>query len=161
MALFLLIALLGKSRNINAESVRTAGTADGVLSRLFGQAQNVLAFRTAAVNVSFSVAYTVTLQAEKCGKFFYKTKKICVFFTSFVEIFRQISEKCPGNDSEIDDADDQLRYTREKEIHDYKNEANDYLKIVKRVNAVASLHKLPYSLAKWSFVFHIKPPGNA
>jgi hypothetical protein len=132
-----------------------------MLTRLFGQTQNVLAFWTAAVNVSSSVAYTVTLEAEKCGKLFNQTKKICVFFTSFVEIFRQISEKCPGNDREIDDAYDQLRYTREKEIHDYKKEADDDQKIIKSINTVSALHKLPNTLAEWSLVFHIKPPGNA
>ena len=161
LGFILLIFLFCKSRNINAESVRTAWAADVMLSRFFRQTQNVLAFRTTAVNVRFSVAHTVALKAEKCGKLFHQTKKICIFFTSFIEIFRQISEKCPRNDREIDDAYDQLRYTREKEIHDYKNEAYDYQKIIKRVNTVSALHKLPYALAKWSFVFHIKPPGNA
>ena len=161
LGFILLIFLFCKSGNINAESVRTAGAANVMLTRLFGQTQNVLAFRTAAVNVSFSVAYAVALEAEKCGNFFNKTKKVCVFFTSFIEIFRQISEKCPRNDREIDDAYDQLRYTREKEIHDYKKEADDDQKIIKSVNTVSALHKLPNTLAEWSFVFHIKPPGNA
>ncbi len=108
-----------------------------------------------------AVAHTIALKSEKRRDLFCKAQKIRVLLSSFIEILRQISEKSPRNERKIDGTDDQLRYAREKEIHDYENEAYDYLEIIKRVNAVASLHKLPYALAKWSFVFHNKPPGNA
>ena len=36
--------------------------------------------------------------------------------------------------------------------------AGYYLAVIKRVDAVASLHKSPDTLAEWSFVFHSKPP---
>ena len=78
--------LLGKSGNIHLKSVRTARTAYLVLSRLFGQSQNVSAFLASAVNVSLSVAYTVTLEAEKGHEAFSKPQKICVFLSATVEI---------------------------------------------------------------------------
>lgn len=158
MALSLFI-FLGKSCDKNTESVRAAGTTNVVFARLLGESEYVLAFRTAAVNVCLTIANAVALKSEKCGYFLCKTKKICVFLAPFIEIFREISVKSPRNECQIDRIDSQLRYTREKEAHDYKNEAYDYKKIIKRVNAVAPLHKLPYALAEWSFVFHIKPPG--
>ena len=85
--LFLFLTLLfGESGNIHLKSVRTARTAYLVLSRLFGQSQNVSAFLASAVNVSLSVAYTVTLEAEKGHEAFSKPQKICVFLSATVEI---------------------------------------------------------------------------
>ena len=92
LGFILLIFLFCKSRNINAESVRTAGAANVMLTRLFGQTQNVLAFWTAAVNVRFSVAHTVALKAEKCCEFICKPKKIRVFLAPFIKVLRKISE---------------------------------------------------------------------
>ena len=92
LGFILLIFLFCKSGNINAESVRTAWAADVMLSRFFRQTQNVLAFRTTAVNVCFSVAHTVALKAEKCCEFICKSKKIRVFLAPFIKVFRKISE---------------------------------------------------------------------
>ena len=158
MALSLFIVLFCNSCNINLEAIRAARATNLVLARLFGQSQYVFAIRTAAVNVRFAVAHAVALKSEKCRDLLYPTQKIRVLLAPFIEILRQISVKRPRNERKIDCIDCQLRYTREKEAHDYKNEAYDYQKIIKRVNAVASLHKLPYALAEWSSVFHIKPP---
>ena len=161
MALSLFIVLFCNSCNINLEAIRATRATNFVLARLFGQSQYVFAIRTAAVNVRLAVANAVALKSEKCGYFLCKTKKIRVLLAPFIEILRQISVKRPGDERKIDRTDDQPRYARQKEIHNYKREAYDYQKIIKRVNAVSSLHKLPYALAKWSFVFHNKPPGNA
>ena len=141
--------------------MRAARATNVVLSRLLRESEHVLAFRTSAVNVRLTIANTVALKSEKSGDFLGKTNKIRVFLAPFIEIFGEISIKSPRNESEIDRADDQLRNAREEEIHDYKNEAQYYKEIIKRVDAVASLHKPPHALAEWSFVFHIKPPGNA
>ena len=154
MALSLFIVLFCNSCNINLEAIRAARATNLVLARLFGQPQYVFAIRTAAVNVRFAVA----LKSEKCRDLLYPTQKIRVLLAPFIEILRQISVKRPGDERKIDRTDDQPRYARQKEIHNYKREAYDYQKIIKRVDAVAPLHKLPYALAKWSFVFHIKPP---
>lgn len=45
--------------------MRAARTADLVLARLFREPQNILALLATAVDVSFSVADTVALKAEK------------------------------------------------------------------------------------------------
>lgn len=79
--------LFGKSHNINVESVRTARAADLVLSRLLRQTDHAFAFFASAVNVSLPVAYAVALKSEKSLEILDKSKKICVFLSSFVEIF--------------------------------------------------------------------------
>jgi hypothetical protein len=73
-----------KSRNVNVESVRTAGAANAVLARLFRQTDHTLASFATAVNVCFSVAYAVALEAKKSYKILDKTQKIRIFLTSFV-----------------------------------------------------------------------------
>ena len=73
-----------KSRNVNVESVRTAGATNAVLSRLFRQTDHALASFAAAVNVCFSVAYAVALEAEETFEVLYKTQKIRIFLASFV-----------------------------------------------------------------------------
>jgi hypothetical protein len=160
LALILFILLFRESRDVNAEAMRAAGTADVVLSCLFGQTQNVFAFRTAAVNVRLAITHTVALKSEKRCDLLPKTEKIVVFFSSFIKILRHISVKRPRYKREIQNADGQLRYAREEEIDDYENEADNDQKIIKSVNTVSALHKLPKTLAEWSFVFHIKPPGE-
>jgi hypothetical protein len=58
-----------------------------MLARLFWQSENVLAILATAVNVRFSVAYAVALEAEKAGEAFYKSQKVCVFLAPFIKIF--------------------------------------------------------------------------
>ena len=59
-----------KSRNVNVESVRTAGATNTVLARLFRQTDHTLASLAAAVNMRLSVAYAITLEAEKSFEIF-------------------------------------------------------------------------------------------
>lgn len=73
-----------KSRNVNVESVRTAGATNTVLARLFRQTNHTLASFATAVNVCFSVAYAVTLEAEETFEVLYKTQKISIFLAPFV-----------------------------------------------------------------------------
>jgi hypothetical protein len=73
-----------KSRNVNVESVRTAGATNAVLARLFRQTDHTLASFATAVNVCFSVAYAVALEAKESFEVLYKTQKISIFLAPFV-----------------------------------------------------------------------------
>ena len=86
LGFILFILLFCNTGDINAESVRTAGTANVVLAELLRQPQHILAFGTAAVNVRFSVAYAVALKTEKSCDLLYETQKISVFLPSFIRV---------------------------------------------------------------------------
>ena len=86
------IFLFRKSRNVNVKSVRTARAANAVLSRLFRQTDHTFASFASTVNVCFSVAKTVTLEAEKSLEVLDETQKIRIFFASFIEILRKQPE---------------------------------------------------------------------
>lgn len=110
--------------------------------------------------MSSSVAYAVTLKAKEPREFFNKAQKIRILLAPLVKILGHVSEKCPNNHREIQYADDEACNALQEEIDDDKNEAKNDLKVVKRVNAVAPLHKLPHTLAEWSSVFHNIPPSE-
>ena len=67
--------LVSKSKDVNGKSVRTAGAAYLVFSRLLRQTEYTLAFFAFAINVCLSVAYAVALKAEKAGELFYQSQK--------------------------------------------------------------------------------------
>ena len=73
-----------KSRNVNVESVRTAGATNTVLARLFRQTDHAFASLATSVNVCFSVAYAVALEAEEPLEVLDKAQKISIFLAPFV-----------------------------------------------------------------------------
>ena len=99
--LALFIVLFCHSHYVNTEAVRTAGTANVMLSRLLREPEYVLAFGTAAVYVSFSVTDAVALKPEERGYLLPKAQKIVVFLSSFVEVLGHVSVKRPGNEGKI------------------------------------------------------------
>lgn len=125
-----------------------------MLTRLFGKSENIFAILATAVNVRFSVAYTVALEAEESREIFRETQKICIFLAPFIKVFGHISEKYPRNQRNINRIEYQLWNALQEKTDNDEKKANDNQKIVKCINAVAPLHKLPYPLAEWSFVFH-------
>ena len=125
-----------------------------MLARLLRQTDHALASLTAAVNVSFSVADTVALEAEKCLNALDRTQKVCVFLTPFVKILGKIAIYGTAEYDAIKQTRDQLGYTLQKEADDENDNAYEDLAVVKRIDAVASLHKLPYPLAKRCSLFH-------
>lgn len=78
--------LVGKSEDVNGKSVRTAGAAYLVFSRLLRQTEYTLAFLASAVNVCLSVAYAVALKSEKSLEILDKSKKVCVLLATLVEV---------------------------------------------------------------------------
>ena len=64
--------------------MRTARAADPVFSRFFRQTDHALASFATAVNVCFSVAYAVALEAEEPLEVLDKAQKISIFLAPFV-----------------------------------------------------------------------------
>lgn len=55
-----------------------------MLTGLFRKTEYALASLASAINVRFSVAYTITLQSEECRNTFDKAEEIVVFLAALV-----------------------------------------------------------------------------
>ena len=153
------ILLIGKSRDIDLESVRASRTANRMLAGLLRKTEHALASLATAVNVRFSVAYAQIHAIEGAEKSRKKAAERLVFPSSAKDIARKKPKERVPEEKKIqsgkhDPPDGMITEDAPKED---RNERKRKRKGIERIGTVASHKEERDPLAKaWTLVLHKK-----